>query len=92
MPCVFKFFHHLLFSSYVCLTIIFVVIAEPMGVELVIPDCCEDKIVVPQKTYFGGQEGDGEYVWYRTKNKLNKADLMDITDTCEDVHVCGKRL
>lgn len=66
--------------------------AEPMGVELVIPDCCEDKIVVPQKTYFGGQEGDGEYVWYRTKNKLNKADLMDITDTCEDVHVCGKRL
>ncbi|KAE9467167.1 hypothetical protein C3L33_00924, partial [Rhododendron williamsianum] len=28
---------------------------EPMGVELVIPDCCEDQIVVPQKTYFGGQ-------------------------------------
>ncbi|KAF7120869.1 hypothetical protein RHSIM_Rhsim13G0119900 [Rhododendron simsii] len=66
--------------------------AEPMGVELVIPDCCEDQIVVPQKTYFGGQEGDGEYVWYRTKKKLNEADLMDITDMCEDVHVCGQRL
>ncbi|XP_058200285.1 187-kDa microtubule-associated protein AIR9 isoform X1 [Rhododendron vialii] len=70
---------------------VFVVIAEPMGVELVIPDCCEDQIVVPLKTYFGGQEGDGEYVWYRTKKKLNEADLMDITDMCEDVHVCGQR-
>ncbi|KAL6991640.1 187-kDa microtubule-associated protein air9, partial [Sarracenia purpurea var. burkii] len=38
--------------------------AEPLGVKLVIPDCCEDKLVVPQKTYFGGQEGDGEYIWY----------------------------
>ncbi|KAG5540241.1 hypothetical protein RHGRI_020462 [Rhododendron griersonianum] len=71
---------------------VFVVIAEPMGVELVIPGCCEDQIVVPQKTYFGGQESVGEYVWYRTKNKLNEADLMDITVMCEDVHVCGQRL
>ncbi|KAF7138111.1 hypothetical protein RHSIM_Rhsim07G0133800 [Rhododendron simsii] len=70
----------------------FVVIAEPMGVELVIPGCCEDQIVIPQKTCFGGQEGDREYVWYRTENKLNEVDLMDITDMCEDVHVCGQRL
>lgn len=74
------------------MTVVFVVIAEPMGVELVIPDCCEDRIVVPQKTYFGGQEGDGKYVWYRTKNKLPEADLIEITDMWEDVHVCGQRL
>ncbi|XP_057465602.1 187-kDa microtubule-associated protein AIR9 isoform X2 [Actinidia eriantha] len=66
--------------------------AEPMGVELVIPDCCEDKMVVPQKTYFGGQEGDGQYIWYRTKNKLNGPALIDISDTCEDISICGKTL
>ncbi|KAK9267176.1 hypothetical protein L1049_009596 [Liquidambar formosana] len=66
--------------------------ADPFGVELVIPDCCEDTEVVPQKTYFGGQEGVGEYVWYRTKNKLHGSSLMDISNACEDVHECGTTL
>ncbi|XP_028090834.1 187-kDa microtubule-associated protein AIR9 [Camellia sinensis] len=65
--------------------------ADPMGLELVIPDCCEDKMVVPQKKYFGGQEGDGEYVWYRTKNILHGPALMDISNAC-DVFICGKTL
>ncbi|KAL7243230.1 hypothetical protein ACSBR1_015608 [Camellia fascicularis] len=65
--------------------------ADPMGLELVIPDCCEDKMVVPQKKYFGGQEGDGEYVWYRTKNILHGSALMDISNAC-DVFICGKTL
>ncbi|KAL6991637.1 187-kDa microtubule-associated protein air9 [Sarracenia purpurea var. burkii] len=62
---------------------------EPLGVKLVIPDCCEDKLVVPQKTYFGGQEGDGEYIWYRTKNKLHGSALLDISNASEDVFLCG---
>ena len=60
--------------------------------ELLIPDCCEDKVVVPLKTYFGGQEGDGIYTWYRTQSKLDASTLRDISDACEDVTTCGKTL
>ncbi|XP_059666134.1 187-kDa microtubule-associated protein AIR9 isoform X2 [Cornus florida] len=66
--------------------------ADPKGVELLVPDCCEDKVIVPQKTYFGGEEGDGEYVWYRTRNKLHGSSLMDISNTSQDVVICGKTL
>ena len=65
---------------------------EPTGLELIIPDCCEDEDVIPQKKYFGGQEGVGEYVWYQTKNKLDGSSLMDISDTCDGVVTCGKTL
>ncbi|KAM7505783.1 hypothetical protein LguiB_004687 [Lonicera macranthoides] len=65
---------------------------DPSGVELVIPDCCEDKLVVPRKLYFGGQEGEGDYIWYRTRNKLNGPELVDISNACEDVDICGKTL
>ncbi|XAR72534.1 hypothetical protein NMG60_11019208 [Bertholletia excelsa] len=64
--------------------------ADPMGVELIIPDCCEDNLVVPQKTYFGGEEGNGEYVWYRTKNKFYGPAFLDISDTFEDASIRGK--
>ncbi|KAL5564708.1 hypothetical protein UlMin_027872, partial [Ulmus minor] len=40
---------------------------DPVALELVIPDCCEGTEIVPQKSYFGRQEGVGEYIWYRTK-------------------------
>lgn len=60
--------------------------------ELVIPDCCEQEEVVPQKTYFGGQEGVGEYIWYRAKSKLDGTALMEISDASEDVVICGKTL
>ncbi|KAL8192254.1 hypothetical protein R6Q57_027921 [Mikania cordata] len=63
--------------------------ADPIGVELVIPDCCEDKIVIPIKTYFGGQEGDGKYIWYRCLLKIDSSALMDISDSCEDITTCG---
>lgn len=63
-----------------------------MGVELVIPDCCEDNVVIPLKTYFGGQEGDGKYIWYRCLSKIGASALMDISDGCEDVTTCGKTL
>ncbi|KAK9056003.1 hypothetical protein SSX86_027090 [Deinandra increscens subsp. villosa] len=69
-----------------------VVPADPIGVELVIPDCCEDKIVIPLKTYFGGEEGDGKYIWYRCLSKIDASALMDVSDTCEDVTICGKTL
>uniref|UniRef100_A0A5B7C371 187-kDa microtubule-associated protein AIR9 n=1 Tax=Davidia involucrata TaxID=16924 RepID=A0A5B7C371_DAVIN len=66
--------------------------ADPKGLELVVPDCCEDKVVVPQKTYFGGQEGVGQYIWYRTKNKLHGSALMDISNAGQDVLICGQTL
>ncbi|XP_031264195.1 187-kDa microtubule-associated protein AIR9 isoform X1 [Pistacia vera] len=65
---------------------------DPVGLDLVIPDCCEDKEVVPHKKYFGGQEGVGEYIWYRSKNKLHESELMDISEALSDVHLCGKTL
>ncbi|XP_076908814.1 187-kDa microtubule-associated protein AIR9-like isoform X1 [Bidens hawaiensis] len=66
--------------------------ADPIGVELVIPDCCEDETVIPLKTYFGGQEGDGKYIWYRCLSKIDASALLDISDSCEDVTTCGKTL
>lgn len=63
-----------------------------MGIELVIHDCCEKEEIVPQKKYFGGQEGVGEYVWYRTKTKLDVTDLIDISEECEGVSICSKTL
>ncbi|GLT64986.1 hypothetical protein SLA2020_374440 [Shorea laevis] len=64
--------------------------ADPVGLDLVIPECYENQEVVPQKKYFGGQEGVGEYTWYRTKTKLYGSTLMDISSSSEDVVVCGK--
>ncbi|XP_052179549.1 187-kDa microtubule-associated protein AIR9 [Diospyros lotus] len=66
--------------------------ADPVGMELVIPDCCQDRTVFPKKVYFGGEEGNGEFVWYKTKSKLQGAALMDITIDCEDVFICGRTL
>ncbi|RXH98895.1 hypothetical protein DVH24_011220 [Malus domestica] len=66
--------------------------ADPVGLELVIPDCCENENLFPQKTYFGGEEGVGEYIWYRTKNKLHGSALQDIYNACEDLVICGKTL
>ncbi|CAK7350156.1 unnamed protein product [Dovyalis caffra] len=66
--------------------------ADPVGLELVIPNCCEGQEVIPRKTYFGGQEGAGEYIWFRTRNKLNKSELLDISNAGDDVLICGKTL
>ncbi|KAE7996085.1 hypothetical protein FH972_000834 [Carpinus fangiana] len=66
--------------------------ADPIGVDLEIPDCVEDEEAIPEKTYFGGQEGVGQYVWYRTKNKLHGSALIDISSACEDAVICGKTL
>ncbi|PWA81634.1 outer arm dynein light chain 1 protein [Artemisia annua] len=66
--------------------------ADPVGLELQVPDCCEDQIVIPLKTYFGGQEGDGKYIWYKTHSKLDASAFMDISDAREDVTICGKTL
>lgn len=60
--------------------------------DLEIPDCVEDEEAIPEKTYFGGQEGVGQYIWYRTKNKLHGSALIDISSACEDAVICGKTL
>ncbi|KAK2991031.1 hypothetical protein RJ640_018026 [Escallonia rubra] len=66
--------------------------ADPVGVELVIPDCWEDKVVHPQKTYFGGLEGGGDYVWYRTRNKVHENSLLDLSNDSGDIAILGKTL
>lgn len=71
---------------------LFSFLADPIGVDLEIPDCIEDKEVIPQKSYFGGQEGVGQYIWYRTKNKLHVSALIDIASASEDAVICGKTL
>ncbi|KAJ4980259.1 hypothetical protein NE237_031096 [Protea cynaroides] len=69
-----------------------IVPADPVGLELSIPDCCEDEEVVPQKSYHGGQEGSAEYIWYRTKTKLQASDLVNIFNASEDILICGNTL
>ncbi|XP_043702000.1 187-kDa microtubule-associated protein AIR9 [Telopea speciosissima] len=69
-----------------------IVPADPVGFELSIPDCCEDEEVVPQKSYYGGQEGSAEYIWYRAKTKLQGSDLMNISKASVDVLISGNTL
>ncbi|KAK9155120.1 hypothetical protein Sjap_002600 [Stephania japonica] len=78
----------------VCRTIVSDVIApaDPIGIEIVVPECCEDVEVVPKKLYYGGNEGDGEYIWYRTKLKLQDSDLINISEDHEDVQLCARSL
>ncbi|KAL0844289.1 hypothetical protein Bca101_017535 [Brassica carinata] len=66
--------------------------ANPMGLELLIPDCYENQEVVPHKTYFGGHEGDGEYIWYRTMEKLHGSALTEISYAGEEVIACSRTL
>lgn len=66
--------------------------ANPMGLELLIPDCYENQEVVPHKNYFGGHEGDGEYIWYRTKEKLHGSALTEISYAGEEVIACSRTL
>ncbi|VVB02098.1 unnamed protein product [Arabis nemorensis] len=66
--------------------------ANPMGLELLVPDCCEKQEVVPRKTYFGGHEGVGEYIWYRTKDKLHGSALTEISYAGEEVVACCRTL
>ncbi|KAF9588966.1 hypothetical protein IFM89_017645 [Coptis chinensis] len=63
--------------------------ADPVGLELILPDCWEDVEVVPQKSYYGGKEGRGVFTWYRTKIKIEGSDLKNISSACEDVVTCG---
>ncbi|KAL3616841.1 hypothetical protein CASFOL_039235 [Castilleja foliolosa] len=65
---------------------------EPVGVELLIPDCCEGQEVVPTTKYFGGQEGDGQYVWFRMENKLDESAMIELSKNCENVDTCGQEL
>lgn len=63
-----------------------------MGLKLVIPNCCEGQVVVPIQSYFGGHEGAGEYIWYRTRRKLEESELGELLNSCEDVFVCDRTL
>lgn len=63
-----------------------------MGVELTIPECCEGKEVIPEKRYFGGQEGSGEYTWFRTMDKIHGSMLLDALNSQFDAHICGRTL
>ncbi|XP_031505223.1 187-kDa microtubule-associated protein AIR9 isoform X2 [Nymphaea colorata] len=66
--------------------------AEPVGLELIIPECFEDKEVVPVKSYFGGKEGHGEYTWYKSSRRLQETDIMGTPRANADVHIVGNKL
>ncbi|XP_078436682.1 outer arm dynein light chain 1 protein isoform X2 [Wolffia australiana] len=65
--------------------------AEPKGCELIIPDCLEDEEIVPQRSYYGGQEGEGIFIWYKSRRKLLDSEIHSISLSSEAV-VCGKTL
>lgn len=69
---------------YCCLT------ADPKGIELVIPDCIEDQEIIPFKSYYGGKEGNGEYLWYRTWCKPDESNILDISSA--DFVLVGKNM
>ncbi|KAI5066288.1 hypothetical protein GOP47_0018912 [Adiantum capillus-veneris] len=54
-----------------------VVDADPVGLNLVMPECCEDIEVIPEKGYFGGIEGDSDFTWFRLHRKLQGFNLPD---------------
>ncbi|KAJ8449889.1 hypothetical protein Cgig2_029251 [Carnegiea gigantea] len=66
--------------------------ADPMGLELTLPACCEAEEVIPRKRYFGGQESVGEYIWYRIKDECHAPALIGLSDSCDNGVVCGRDL
>ena len=46
---------------FVYYTFILAFPVEPIGVDLAIPDCYEDKEPVPKNSYYGGIEGGEQY-------------------------------
>ena len=46
--------------------------------------------MVTTTKYFGGQEGVGKYIWFRTKDKLNESSLMELADDSENVDICAR--
>ncbi|OIV97294.1 hypothetical protein TanjilG_07046 [Lupinus angustifolius] len=65
--------------------------ADPKGMDLIIPECCEDQELIPLQKYFGGHEGSGEYIWFQTKDKVEGSALLDIFNA-SDVEICGTEL
>lgn len=66
--------------------------ADPKGIELVLPSCYEDKEVIPLKSYYGGIEGTGKYIWYRTKEKIDKSELVNKAAISDGALVVGEAL
>ncbi|KAL2643139.1 hypothetical protein R1flu_010726 [Riccia fluitans] len=46
-----------------------VIEGDPEGKDLFVPECHEDVEAVPERVYFGGKEGPGEYTWYHTSSR-----------------------
>lgn len=50
---------------------------DPVGINLELPDCCEDVEVIPKRSYFGGTEGDSDLTWFRLQDKIEDSGLPD---------------
>lgn len=48
--------------------------------------------MIPTTKYFGGREGVGKYIWFRTNDKLDESALMELANNCDDVDICGHEL
>lgn len=66
--------------------------ADPVGISLVIPDCCEDMEVVPQRSYFGGIEGDSDFSWFRLHGKLQGSELPSDAELVGDFEAYTPKL
>lgn len=66
--------------------------ADPKGIKLMIPSCFQDKEIVPVKSYYGGKEGNGEYMWYRIKEKLEESEILLGISASKDALLVGKTL
>ncbi|XP_010923670.1 187-kDa microtubule-associated protein AIR9 isoform X1 [Elaeis guineensis] len=69
-----------------------IVPADPRGIELILPRCCQDEEIIPLKSYYGGKEGNGKYIWYRTKEKLQESELVNLATASDDILVVGESL
>lgn len=74
------------------LTRVILSVGEPLGLELMIYECCEGQEVIPLSKYFGGQEGAGKYMWFRTNDKLHESSLIEMANNCENADICGQAL
>ncbi|XP_072986679.1 187-kDa microtubule-associated protein AIR9 [Typha latifolia] len=70
----------------------FILPADPKGIEIVLPDCSEDMEIVPLKSYFGGKEGIGKYIWFQMKEKLAESELVNLPSLADDIPIVGETL
>ncbi|KAI4312428.1 hypothetical protein MLD38_037238 [Melastoma candidum] len=66
--------------------------ADPVGLELSLPDCYQSQVVTPFKKYYGGEEGVGELIWFIVENKPDESELLDLFNSEDSDLECVRSL